>query len=121
MKIYFLSHQNHTNNHEINFPMPLAFIFWLILLGLFSLFLKMCINCRKRCKTIDIQKFNSDYEGINEECPICLEAIDNNTITIRCQHSFHTKCLEQWVKTPIEENGNNFNCPLCNENYLLNA
>lgn len=42
--------------------------------------------------------------GLTElpSCPVCLERLDdsvNTVLTILCNHSFHSSCLEQWSDT----------------------
>lgn len=40
------------------------------------------------------------------ECCICLDKNDSPWITARCTHSFHTKCVTEWMKR-------NPSCPVC--------
>ncbi|KAE9550117.1 hypothetical protein FO519_006677 [Halicephalobus sp. NKZ332] len=40
-------------------------------------------------------------------CTVCLERLDDSIVTILCNHSFHTECLEQWADTT---------CPVCRHN-----
>jgi len=40
------------------------------------------------------------------ECCICLEKNDNLWITSECAHSFHAKCISEWMKR-------NPSCPVC--------
>ena len=45
---------------------------------------------------------------ICEECPICLEPIDDDkdSSTLKCNHKYHKVCLKMWLdRKPI--------CPLC--------
>jgi len=45
---------------------------------------------------------------ICEECPICLEPIENekDSVTLKCNHRYHKICLNMWLdRKPI--------CPLC--------
>lgn len=46
---------------------------------------------------------------MNQECPICMDAIDmaKNCATTECGHCFHTSCLVRNVKV------NGMNCPCC--------
>ncbi len=44
--------------------------------------------------------------NINNECSICLTSIDNKKKDLNCMHSFHTNCIDEWLKT-------NNSCPLC--------
>ena len=44
------------------------------------------------------------------DCVICLEKCDLNTYTkLGCTHSFHTLCIQKWVKS------GHFTCPLCRQ------
>jgi hypothetical protein len=48
-------------------------------------------------------------------CSICLEDNTPNEVSIfKCQHQFHEKCIENWLKKKRS-------CPLCRCNILLNA
>ena len=41
------------------------------------------------------------------ECSICLEICDKNSLTLKeCNHKFHKSCLENWM---LKKN----NCPIC--------
>uniref|UniRef100_A0A0N5AZM2 BRCA1-associated protein n=1 Tax=Syphacia muris TaxID=451379 RepID=A0A0N5AZM2_9BILA len=40
-------------------------------------------------------------------CAVCLERMDDDVLTILCNHTFHAKCLEQWADTT---------CPVCRYN-----
>lgn len=37
-------------------------------------------------------------------CAVCLEKLDDNVVTVLCNHSFHSHCLQQWADTT---------CPVC--------
>ena len=45
-------------------------------------------------------------------CPICLEELENNSITTICNHNFHKKCFENYNLYNLN-NLNNLNCPVC--------
>ncbi len=40
------------------------------------------------------------------QCVICLENINGNKKTLQCGHTFHTKCIQKWLKK-------NKTCPIC--------
>jgi hypothetical protein len=42
------------------------------------------------------------------DCPICLDAITNDSITLYCTHIFHKDCILNWRKQ-----SSNKTCPLC--------
>lgn len=46
-------------------------------------------------------------------CPICLDTLESNEIVnVNCGHSFHQKCIEQWVNS-------NFSCPYCRKDLYV--
>ena len=52
----------------------------------------------------------------SNECPICLENIENN-ISTKCNHNFCLKCIINWIKTDNKEKVLfNAVCPVCKEN-----
>ena len=60
-----------------------------------------------------IQKQNISTP-INDECPICLETIneEDNVINLECRHQYHQPCLMPWIDNQLSKN-NNSSCPLC--------
>ena len=46
------------------------------------------------------------YVPINEICSICLDTINIQYYKLKCNHVFHTACLDEWIKSKN-------NCPLC--------
>ena len=44
------------------------------------------------------------------ECPICLDTMDNNLITTKCNHTFHKECFDLWFNYKNT-------CPLCRIPY----
>ena len=55
--------------------------------------------------------------GVLEEnvCPICTEDLRETSIsTTKCNHSFHTKCIEKWCNT--RKTGYIIGCPVCRRN-----
>lgn len=55
-----------------------------------------------------IQKYDSSLLILDSVCSICLDNFeeDENISTLKCNHSFHNKCIEMWLDT-------NFTCPMC--------
>lgn len=51
-----------------------------------------------------------EYDDNNGECSICLDNLKKEgeecVTTYECNHNFHLKCLNSWVKTRPS-------CPLC--------
>ena len=51
----------------------------------------------------------SHVELLNEHCPICIEKFNTGEYyrTLKCNHSFHKKCIDRWIKKDKNE------CPMC--------
>ena len=49
-----------------------------------------------------------------DNCPICLEKIQRREIATACQHHYHQKCLDKWLRRSKE-------CPCCRQvvNYKI--
>ena len=58
-------------------------------------------NEEKNKKNINVLENNND-----NECPICWEKINDNKITLKCSHSYHTNCIDTWLLK-------NDTCPYC--------
>ena len=73
-----------------------------------------CIHYSKRRnhpdnENLNLYELNSNEIIDNQECSICVESLnDNIAIKLTCDHIFHKKCLEEWLKK-----GKNKDCPLC--------
>jgi hypothetical protein len=79
-------------------------------------FLQQEDHCDRCCKLsrVSIQHTNII---INEECPICITDNNSHSISLTCNHTYHSKCIKPWVqqcnileKIPL--------CPLCNANIV---
>ena len=46
------------------------------------------------------------YFKFKKKCCICLDYLNNDNKTLCCYHSFHTSCIDKWLKI-------NLTCPLC--------
>ena len=46
---------------------------------------------------------------LNKECCICLDSLMTDIKKTRCNHFFHSKCLEKWDKSK--------GCPCCRGKY----
>ena len=59
----------------------------------------------------DIEVFNKQ-ETFNTTCGICIEKMKNKDIvrTLKCKHSFHINCIDQWFEKKCC-------CPYCNTEY----
>jgi hypothetical protein len=50
------------------------------------------------------------HSKMPNECGICMEPITSKSYKTQCSHSFHNKCLTQWLLL-------NSNCPLCRKEF----
>jgi len=80
----------------------------LFLICLFSIMLIMTSLIYIVFKVIFIKKLDfNKVNNNNEECSICLEPMDKNTIVITyCNHTFHDDCIKKMLDY-------NNKCPLC--------
>ncbi len=46
----------------------------------------------------------------DEDCPICLDSLNNNTEDLPCNHTLHKKCIKNLV---ISNCPSNHKCPIC--------
>ena len=85
---------------------------------------KMDVNLYKKTHKLQFLKNNLPKykkikkEDINEQCSICLEEYIENTYkrTLDCNHHFHKKCIDKWLKKCEEEN---IHCPICRNQYNI--
>jgi hypothetical protein len=47
-----------------------------------------------------------------DKCSICLEAMQGDTLTLSCQHTYHGKCISRWFAESHNE------CPTCRQPYF---
>ena len=61
------------------------------------------------CCGVDRPRFPDEEESEEDGCPICLNDIapDEEVLIMPCAHSFHTKCVTDWLKRKTT-------CPCCN-------
>jgi hypothetical protein len=80
----------------------------LFLICLFSIMLIITSLIYIVFKVIFIKKlYFNKVNNNNEECSICLEPMDKNTIVITyCNHTFHDDCIKKMLDY-------NNKCPLC--------
>uniref|UniRef100_A0A914DKN8 BRCA1-associated protein n=1 Tax=Acrobeloides nanus TaxID=290746 RepID=A0A914DKN8_9BILA len=71
-----------------------------------------------KCNLLFIERIETTTEDANGSlpienlielptCAVCLERMDEEVITIFCNHKFHFECLQQWADTT---------CPVCRHN-----
>lgn len=69
---------------------------------------------------------NKNFRLANDtlECSICIDSLNlkrkKNVIFLNCGHAFHKKCLQEWVKTNINQ-GTCISCPMCREHIITNS
>lgn len=34
---------------------------------------------------------------MEDECPICLEPLNKNIAILSCRHTYHYKCIKEWI------------------------
>ena len=77
---------------------------------LFYLVYDVFKHYRKRI-VLKITNFSSKKNYGAEICSICLETLNKGSISnTKCNHIFHTKCMNQYKATGIS-----YTCPLCRE------
>ena len=112
------SYNNHTNeNPEVVQFLALTLILISFSRGCYELsvyaYNKCIMNCKKsklKCRRLN----SADEDKLLNECSICLEHYVKNdkVIELSCNHSFHEKCIKDWMNT---NNVSNNNCPICRE------
>ena len=45
------------------------------------------------------------------ECAICLDSMNSQTLTISCGHTYHSNCLLNWFEY-------NMTCPVCRTQFI---
>ena len=72
-------------------------------------------------------KDNKDNKDNSEKCPICLEVLQNEKAVTKCNHFYHSQCIQTWVEKESDNDGYNNNddkndknkkCPLCRAHLL---
>lgn len=63
---------------------------------------------------------NSHEEKVEEDCPICMSSMEQDTVVTPCGHHFHKECLEECYRAALQDSRGrgNFPCPLCREPLL---
>ncbi len=68
---------------------------------------KVCKNqiyCKRHCNKFRLHK--------PEECPVCMDSLENVHVPLSCSHWVHRECIVQWGKSQ---------CPVCRANIKLTA
>ena len=50
----------------------------------------------------------------DDECVVCLNALDKNCIMTKCYHKFHNDCIKKWEIVSKKSNAE-FVCPICKQ------
>lgn len=115
---------NNTNDDNYNTTIEHSLVSFFVSLCFMCLLIQVVRCCVKLSRKYNkknqyriLDRFNVNREGVNEECPICLETVSEK-IVLHCNHAFNKKCFYQWVETSIQNNS--FKCPLCNVVYTIN-
>ena len=65
------------------------------------------------------KSLNKSY---NDDCSICMEDFDLNSVQLKCNHTFHYKCIIKYIEVECKRRCKNnisniyckqFKCPLC--------
>ena len=71
--------------------------------------MKFLKNIRKKImKRSDIELGSGSENNLNDECPICLDEIFTDSISLNCKHRIHKNCLIDLYKVTDEPI-----CPYC--------
>ena len=73
----------------------------------------------RKKKLNNIVTIENGVFDMNTTCSICLDNTDINNIILECRHTFHKKCINDWVNQCI----NNYitpQCPICRD-IILNT
>lgn len=78
-------------------------------------------KCQRVLKRIEQERAKARAEKYQvESCPICLELFADNpalkTVLIRCGHTFHEKCLQDWERVSRSQS-----CPVCRQPMIDQA
>jgi hypothetical protein len=58
---------------------------------------------------IDCEPCETEYS--TNECAICLDSMNAQTLTISCGHTYHSNCLLNWFEY-------NMTCPVCRTQFI---
>jgi hypothetical protein len=73
-----------------------------------TLHLKRSVNQLSRGMIMQLS-WKVAFNPASDVCPCCFEPMNaNDSGELRCNHAFHTKCLEKWFRTSRQ-----YSCPMC--------
>jgi hypothetical protein len=78
---------------------------------LYHIFITKYIQYKKRTKYLKLTKYVKRITSDDESCTICLDTFQHSEKirTLICNHIFHEKCIDEWIKKTER-------CPNCNQN-----
>lgn len=68
---------------------------------------KVCSSCN-----LDTLCEETKENPCDDECSICYNTLENESIKLRCSHIFHKSCISKWIKTSAT-------CPICRTNVFV--
>ena len=68
---------------------------------------KACSNCNLKSLS-DV----SEEVKIEDDCSICYNSLNQDSIKLRCSHIFHKSCISEWIKQSVT-------CPICRTNIFV--
>tara|TARA_B100000575_G_scaffold242703_1_gene206166 strand:+ start:529 stop:816 length:288 start_codon:yes stop_codon:yes gene_type:complete len=64
--------------------------------------------------------FQYNEKQQHDECIICLEDLKKELINLKCGHSFHYKCLNDWINNKKYIGPKDLICPICQQPIIIN-
>ena len=68
---------------------------------------KICSNCNLQ----SLETFSEDVRH-DDECSICFNSLNEDSLKLKCSHMFHKACITQWI-------ANSATCPICRHNIFM--
>jgi hypothetical protein len=96
----------------ISFPFCSQQAFYFLKFCIFELFFFVKILVVMGCELLtqdEMMELEIPSKNINEQCSICIEAMNSNKDELRvlpCSHSYHQTCIFKWLEFQA-------NCPIC--------
>ena len=80
---------------------------------------KCCINDSEDIPVIIVHEpiVFSSTNIINEECAICITDNNSNSISLKCNHTYHNDCIKLWIYECTKQEKQS-KCPICNDNII---
>ena len=68
---------------------------------------KICSNCNLE----SLEKHVEETKVDDDDCCICYNSLQLDSIKLKCSHIFHRSCITKWIKTSAT-------CPICRTNIF---